>query len=47
MTRQKYVGPDSQVIDLKPLLDLCQNPSGMGNDPYNPDQGGPWENDPI
>ena len=35
-----------RVIDLQPQLDLCQNASGVGNDPYNPGQGGPWDEDP-
>ena len=46
MVLQKYLRPDCRVIDLQPLLDLCQNPSGLGNDPYNPGPGGSWEDDP-
>ncbi len=46
MLFQKYVRPCCRVIDLQPLLDLCQNASGVGNDPYNPGQGGPWDDDP-
>lgn len=46
MLFQEYVRPCCRVIDLQPQLDLCQNASGVGNDPYNPGQGGPWDDDP-